>query len=163
MKIKTVSFLFAARKNPLSIGCFLLRWFEAIPFSHCAVEIDGFVYESVFPKSHAVLAIDWYETYDLIYHKTIKVDDMTANRIKSYLRRNMMGKWYSFGQITAMFIGMTVNGLSSYIKKTTWNGSKYLVCTELVAKVAHRYFGVEFDQKLDTISLTEAYEKIGDL
>lgn len=156
-----MTFLFAARKNPLSIGCFLLRWFEGIPFSHCALLIDGFVYESVFPKSRAILYVEWIKTYDITAATHHLVHKELAEKIKTYVRRNLMRKRYSLMQIFLLFCSMSFHSWDSYIKKTKWNGSKYLVCTELVAIVAHKFFGVEFHEKLDTISLTEAYEKIG--
>lgn len=155
--LKIVRFIFAARRNPLSPSCFLLKWFEKIPFSHCAIEIDGFVYEAVFPKSKTTLFVEWSKTYDIVAEKLVFAESSKVEKIKTYMRRSLMNKGYSIMQLAVLFWALTFHGFNAWAGKHKWNGSKYLICTELVATVAHKYFGVEFGEKLDTISLTEAF------
>ena len=158
--MRNVRFVFASKRNPFAIGSFLLRHLERLPFSHCAIVIDGFVYESVFPVSKASFIQDWLNNYVIIHDILVEVDSEKLDLISKDIVSNYLGKRYSIFQLFVIGVGFISTTVNSWISGITWNGSKFLICTELVARISNKYFSVDFDEKLDTISLREAWNKI---
>lgn len=156
-------FLFAKKKGRWPIGSWILMKSENIGFSHCAIEIDGYVYESVWPKSRALFLDEWLKKYEIVYQKVVEKDELQIDEIRNDIQKNLMGKRYSIGQLILIGVGFIWDDFQASTQAKDWNGSRRLICTELLAIIANKYFGVEFNEKLDTISLSEALEKIGEL
>lgn len=153
-------FLFAKRKTRWAFGSWFLMQSEQIDYSHCAIEIDGFVYESVWPESRVVFLDDWLKKYEVVNQKVYDSDDMKIEMIRHDILSGYLGKTYSIFQLFLIGLGFLSSDLDSWVKKIHWNGSKFLICTELVAVMANKYFAVEFNEKLDTISLREAWDGV---
>jgi hypothetical protein len=75
-------------------------------------------------------------------------------RMKSFLKAKLR-KWYSFGQIIIMGLGIVSTPLNKWLSSRKWNGSRALVCTELAGDFMQEFYFATFPESTDTISLKE--------
>jgi hypothetical protein len=68
---------------------------------------------------------------------------------------NQIGKPYSLFQCFMILISNTFRFLQKLINITVWNGNKYLICSEFVARPIHAATKFEFKNKLDTVGMDE--------
>lgn len=150
-------------KNTLWYGFFddLLVWAEQTDFSHVAIEIDGYIYESVFPKSKKIKKSEWLKKYAVIREYSYNIPEEMVQYYKSYIEQQLLGKPYSKLQILAIGLGMLSFAFDKFISKKSLNNHSYLICTELVGRVLMRMYQIMIED-IDTLGLkeTEGYIKL---
>ena len=154
-----ISFCFARHRKWWSFGSKFLMWADKSKFSHTSIYIDGFVYESVWPKARKIPFQEWDKTYSLEFWYPIFMDESKVDEIKRDLEELiLLDRGYSIFQLAMIGIGLLNKGLDKLISKIHWNGKEHQICTELVAYVMTQHFRYEFGQDLDNVSLREAFQ-----
>ena len=143
-------------KNTLWYGFFddILIAVENTNFSHVAIEIDGYIYESCFPKSRRIKKNEWLKKYQIIRQYNHNLPYNIETMYIKYMEENLLGKPYSMGQILAIGLGMLNKSIDSFFKKKDLNNTRYLICTELVCRVLSRMYSVQIED-VETMSLVE--------
>lgn len=147
------------------IGSKILQWAEKIPFSHVsiAIEIDTCrkeVYESVWPKSRMIDFKEWLTHYEVVEQYEFPIEDFGQLYAMKFFLKSKLRKWYSLGQILIMGIGFLSTPLNKWLSSKRWNGSRALVCTELVGDFMQKFYGATFPETTDTISLSETKAEV---
>lgn len=155
---------FVKNPNPIMIGARAIEWAEKIDFSHTAIILednDGLieVYESVWPKSRKMPMSKWLAHYRLKHiYKFEAVDEKQFLEMKQFLN-DRIGVFYSVWQLVV--IGLTfIAPLEKLLTGRVVNGSKRLICTELVGDFFIKFFDCKWFEPTDTISLTETKDEI---
>ncbi len=149
-----ITFIFAKNKYWWAVISRMIEKSEGLDFSHCAILIGDNVYESVWPKSRKMHIAKWHKTYVPYGMYSFSCDELTHYRIKAECEKKT-GVWYSWFQILMIYVGIVFPFLNKYLEKVSWNGHKYLICTELCGEIAANHFGVKFEEELDNLSLRE--------
>ena len=151
-----VRFLFANPKTWYKkIGSRLLQIGELVPFGHFAIELETYgepkVYESLFPKSQKVNRSEWNNHYELVKEYQWNVPEDLRFQVLEWLEKQV-GIRYAVEQI--FFIGATILlGWTNLIfNKLILNGNRAMVCSELLSKLAEKFWG---------FIATESHDKIG--
>lgn len=131
----------------------LLMYFDGTDFSHVAIEFDGYIYESVYPRSRRIKKDEWLKHYMIVreYQHTIPIEYKSV--YKSYLEMFLFRK-YSQGQIMAIGLGFVNKVFEKLFNKELANKDKYLICTEYACYVLMKIYNVMIED-IDTISLKE--------
>lgn len=139
----------------------IIRWVEGTKFSHCAIELNGIVFESTWPKSRAVSAESYYSHYQLI--KVVELTIPSENwLVSSKIISSNLNKTYSFRQLIWILIDKIAHKLSLKVSFKYNLGSK-LICTELIALYLQNVFDVKFNKPLDLIGLVDIVEALDKL
>lgn len=147
------------------IGSKILRWAEKIPFSHCSIVLEmesgrAEVYESVWPKSRKIDYKEWLKHYTVVEIIEFPIEDYGQLYAMKFFLKSKLRKWYSLGQIIIMGLGILSTPLNKWLSKYRWNGSRALVCTELVGDHMIKFYGATWEESTDTISLKETRDEI---
>lgn len=156
--------VFVSNKRKLFFGDDIIKLVEGIKFSHCAIILedkDGttFVYESVWPRSRKINFIDWGKHY--------QIEEMFQFEVKSYQKftamkiylESKLRVWYSTLQLFIIALAY-VEAFKKLFTFGSVNGSKYLICTEIVGDFFAKFYDAKFSEPTDTIDLRETYAEI---
>jgi len=147
-----MTILLAKPLNKLLIGSRFIQWCEGVEFSHCAILIDGYVYESVYPKFRKIDFGEWLNHYEVI--EMYSLDNANNQAIKE-MGESWIGNEYSLLQLVVIGLGLIFDSFNLYVSKIHWNGTKKSICSEFVARVLAGFYGVTFSESMDTIGLRE--------
>ena len=154
-----IAFCFAKPRSKWAIGSYILRWACGTKFSHCAIYIDGFMYESVWPKSRKIYFTEWDKKYSLEFWYPILLNENRVSLIKQDLEEMVEeDRGYSVFQLFVIGLGFVNASLNKFLSRIHWNGKEHQICTELMADIMQNHFNYDFKQNLDNISLQEAFE-----
>lgn len=151
--------LFGKSKSKFGIGSLIIMFFEKIKFSHVAVEINGMVYESVFPKSRIIPRQKWDNHYKLIEQFEIPTKHLNYKQLHKDLN-GLVDIRYSVMQLVLLGIEILIKPLSALLIKTQINGSSMLICTEFVGQILEKHFSVDFKESRDMLSLKDIYNEV---
>ena len=143
-------------KNTKWYGFFddLLIIVERIDFSHVALEIDGYVYESVWPMSRRIKKEEWLKKYQIIREYDSNMPYNLENAYINYIEESLLDKPYSAMQIIVIGLGMINKSIDVFFRKKELNNKKYLICTELVCRVLSKMYSVSIED-VETMGLRE--------
>lgn len=156
-----VRVVFSRNKSWTSIFSNVIMFFEQIKYDHCAIIVDGdmsFVYESTVPKSRVMALEEWSKSHEIV--KEYQLSACTPDKL-IWLRRNI-GKPYSFSQLFFIGVGIIFSPAEKLMEKWKINGSRFLICTELVGRYLIEFEQIKFNETPDTLSLTEIVEVLED-
>jgi hypothetical protein len=145
----------AKRDQWYAIGSKLLRWFEDVPFSHCAIEIDGLIYESVYPESRVMRKSDWLARYSIVESFEKEISEELADEMEQWLSDRMLGKRYSVWALFVIAFTMSSKAIESSIIGREFDGSRSLICTELVGLWMIKFFNKKWYEMPDWLSLKD--------
>lgn len=140
----------------------ILLLFEKVNYDHCAIIVDGeyqYVYEATIPVSKASRLEQWLSSHEIV--EEYYLGPATPEKLV-WLRRHL-GKRYSIMQLLVMALGIVTNKFDKLIANNSINGSKFLVCTELVALYLAQFHGSTFDETPDTISLIDIKKELKEI
>jgi hypothetical protein len=145
------SIVFAKHRNPLMFLSKVIQIIEKLPFSHCAIVCDGFVYESKWPKSRKIELELWLKEYEIV--KSIDAD----------VKKEALEEWflivkntpYSISQLFIIAFTYLSAPLKLAVEKMRFNGSKAFICTEMVGMFLEDFYFYKFKESPDTISLRD--------
>jgi len=145
-----IKFILSKSKDWYKFGSPILMWVDGVPFSHCSIlhVESSTVYESVAPESRSEPFDEWLKHNEIVFAVDCEAPIESIEWLKTQL-----GKPYSLRQLVAILAKKIVKKLSIQLV----NGSKALICSELVAKYLISYFGVQFFKDPDIISLRDIY------
>ena len=153
----TCRVLLAKRKQWYAIGSLILRTVEQMDFSHCAIEIDGLIYESVYPYSRMMKKEQWLKKYEIVHSFEKNISDELADLMEVWLSNEMMNKEYSIAQL--FLIGVTI--CSKALEKTLIgievDGNRRVICTELVGLWLSKFFNKKWTERQDWLSLKDIH------
>lgn len=148
---------FSKKKSGITIGSKLIMYVEEISFSHVSIEVNGHVYESVWPKSRKISLSNWEKKYQSVetveIETTLFQDDLLEQDMSE-----MIGVRYSIMQLFWIGVGILFEPISAYISERNLNGSRFLICTEFVGSILENHFDVEFKEQKDMLSVGDVYK-----
>lgn len=156
--------VFAKNPSKAMIGARAIEFAENINFSHAAIFLEdqfGFVnvYESVWPKSRKIKLNKWLRKYKIIYIYSFPIRDHYEFLEMSFFLNSKTNIMYSVFQLFVIFLSF-FSPIEKLISGRVVNGSKRLICTELVGDFFERFFQCKWNEPTDTISLTETRNEI---
>jgi hypothetical protein len=146
--------VFAKQKSKLMFLSKVIEKVENLPVSHCAIVCDGVVFESTWPKSKICPLVEWLEQYEIVFSFDAREN---LSEIRGWFFRNCL-KPYSLKQLFVMALTYVSAPLKLAFEKMQWNGSKALVCTEVVGMFLTDFYGYDFKESPDTISVRDALD-----
>lgn len=143
--------VFARHRNPIMFLSKVIQIVEKLPFSHCALVCDGFVYESKWPRSRKIELSLWLKEYEIIESFETKVDKDNLDSWFLIVKDTP----YSIAQLLIIAITYLSAPLKLVIEKIWFNGSKAFICTELVGMFFEDFYFYKFNESPDTISIRD--------
>lgn len=157
-----VTFLFCKKISKWALFKYLIMCGERLDFSHAALLIDGWVYESIFPLSKKSPLGGWLLTYEIVETYKFEVPLENVDLIKLDCEE-LMGKRYSQFQIVLVALSLLSKSIENYFSRIKWNGRKFLICTELAGDIAFNHFDISFGgEQIDNLGLRELRDGIRD-
>lgn len=160
IKIWVIECTSTKKFNPLAR---LIMAFQKIDFSHVALLIEDTetkekaTFEAVWPKAKE----STYEEF-LVRYKVIRAyrlsppshchDWEVREFARSLVQKN---EHYSIAQLVAIQIQNSFTNLKNILGKMILNHKKGMICSEFIALVLSKGWGVMFDEQFDTIDLEE--------
>jgi hypothetical protein len=154
-----MNIIFCNRKSKLAIGSWLIRVVDDVKFSHVAIELDGYIYESVWPKSRILPYKKWVKKYTPVEVFYIDQRKFDKDLLKLDLEE-MIEVRYSFNQLFLIGLGILAEPFSAYLNNRSINGSHFLICTEFVGNILANHFGIEFGESKDMLSVRDIYKAV---
>ena len=140
-----------------------IEWIDGVPFTHVSILVENIdekmIYESVFPRSKKVSVEDWKKHYKLKYIYQLPSVDV---KLATSLLEEMRGKEYSIFQLILIAVARAFNRFQRYFGNNI-NGTKRLICSELVAEFIQKSYNVDFKENIDFISLKDVWDLTKDL
>ena len=147
--------LLARRRQWYAVGSKLLQYWENVPFSHCAIEVDGFVYESVFPEGRMLPKADWLKKYHVTHEFSKDVSDETADQMEVWFIDQVVGRHYSVWHLVVIGMTLTSKAIENLVIGSEFDGSRTMICTESCGRFMSRFFDKVWTEKHDWLSLKD--------
>jgi hypothetical protein len=151
----TVSVMLAHRREWWTVGSKILMAWERVNFSHCAVEIDGLVYESVWPEARVMKKDEWVKKYRVTKQWGSVVSDETADQMEDWFTEHVVGKQYSLPHLVIIGLTLYSKKILNVFGDKEFDGSKCLICTEAVGLWMTKFYGKQWDEFPDWLSLKD--------
>lgn len=172
----TIIIGFAHRPARWAIGARVLEAAERVPFSHCYIEIvqgrQRQVFEAVWPKSREISKEEWLKHYEAVHEFRFQADDFELHEAVEILNQ-LVGIRYSVPQLVLIgtqFVFVWTRELlkklfptklrPDFLNGPSWdvNGSREIICTELLADFMSKMWGVTWKEDTDFVSLRDVLE-----
>jgi hypothetical protein len=139
----------------------IIRWVEGTKFSHCALELNGIVFESTWPVSRAISVDHYFTHYKLVRVVELDIPQGKLNE-SSKIISSTLGKKYSFAQLVWILIDKISHKfcINMHLK---YNLNSRLICSELMAMYLQNVFDVKFTKPLDLVGLVDITEALNEL
>jgi hypothetical protein len=150
-----ISVIIMREIRPDLVSRAIMAW-TGVPYSHIAIgySVDGEDY--LFHAYGRGVCCDRMDTYmqdhQAMGRKIVKLK-CSLEEFRAYVN-GAVGKDYSESQ----FLGFIFP--YKWVLKLVGDGEKELVCSELVARVLHRYAGYEFHEDMDWLDPKEVWEAV---
>jgi hypothetical protein len=151
----TVKVMLSKRRQWWAVGSKLLMAWEGVEFSHCAVEIDGLVYESVWPEARVVPKAEWLKKYHVTKQWEKEVSEETADMMEVWFIEAVVGKNYSLWHLVTIGLTIVSKRVSSIMTHREFDGSRELICTEAVGLWMSKFFNKKWNELPDWLSLKD--------
>lgn len=151
----TASVILAHRRQWWAVGSKILMAWENVNFSHCAVEIDGLVYESVWPDARVIKKSEWLKKYVVTKQFAVLVSDETADQMEEWFTMNIVGKEYSLAHLVIIGLTLYSKKILNIFSHKEFDGSRCLICTEAVGLWLTKFYGKEWNEFPDWLSLKD--------
>lgn len=145
-----VEVCFTAERKPDLVSKLIMQ-FMGTNYSHVLFKVGGEVFHATGEGVNRIPVSEYLGNKKIIVHQIPVVLDCTANEFYAYML-GANGKEYSSSQ----YLGF----LFKPLRKLVSNGEEKQICSELVARVLHKWAGIEFHENLDFISPRDVFERI---
>ena len=147
---------FGRRDEFYMVGSQIIRAVEETDYSHAWIELDGMVFEAVFPKSHCIKKMD--HKYTTTHEFSFFMHDENKSAALNFLY-NLMDIRYAVSQLFSIFAGYLNRWINKKISKKNINGKSEIICTELCARFLSEFYAIDFKQSFDNVDLKELFYK----
>jgi len=159
-----VTFHYSKKISGFVKGSELIMWAEEEDFSHCATEIqvdpelDGIVYEAVYPKSRKLPKQEWLKHSQPVHSIPFLVTDPVLKKAIIFDLESNLDKDYSIFQLFIIGVGLCFKLVAKAVDKIVINSNKFLICSEYQSLPLKR-LGAKFEEPSDSIDITECFEQ----
>jgi hypothetical protein len=151
----TTRVLLAHRREWWAVGSKILMAWEGVQFSHCAIEIDGLVYESVWPEARVIKKAEWLKKYRVAKQWEKHISEELADEMESWFVDAVIGKTYSLWHLVTIGLTISSKKIQNLVSGREFDGSKALICTEAVGLWMTRFFNKKWNEFPDWLSLKD--------
>lgn len=148
----------STKRGCFNIGAWIIMLAERLPFSHVALELrdgDKFtVCEAVVPKSRVIDGGHWRTQYKSIRVFRFYIPESKRDHVLQWFKKQD-GLEYGWGSIVVIALGLICRPFEKVFKSVKVDGAKKKICSELVGRFMRRFFGVDFGERPDTISIRD--------